>query len=155
PDYVRLCDPNEAQQYLDTGVIRLISLAPEFEENRWLIEECTRRGITASVAHTNATYEQALKGIEYGISHSTHTFNAMTALHHRNPGVVGAVLSDNSVNCELIADNIHVHAGAIKTLWHAKGRDRVVLISDAMRAAGMPDGEYKLEDLTAFVKDGR
>ena len=154
PDFVRLCDPQEAQQYLDSGVIRLISLAPEFEDNYWLIKQCVDRGITASIAHTSATYEETLSGIEQGIRHSTHTYNAMTGLHHRKPGVVGAVLGDDRVYCELIADNIHVHPGAMRTLWRAKGRDRLILISDSMRAAGMPDGEYKLEDLTAIVKNG-
>jgi len=155
PDFVRLCDPDEAQHYLDSGVLRVVSVAPEFLENHWLIEQCKSRGITASIAHTMATYEETLAGIEAGISQSTHTYNAMTSLNHRKPGVVGAVMSDDRVNCELIADNIHVHPAAMKALWYAKGRDKISLISDAMRAAGMPEGEYKLEDLTAFVKDGK
>lgn len=155
PDYVRLCSPQEAQQYFDSGVLRIVSLAPEFTENHWLIEQCKRLGITASIAHTNATYEQALNAIDLGMSQSTHTYNAMTGLHHRNPGVVGAVLGDKRITGELIADNIHVHHGAMKSLWQAKGADGITLISDAMRACGMPDGEYKLDDLRAFVKDGR
>lgn len=155
PDFVRLCDPIEAKQYFDLEVIKIVSLAPEFEENHWLLERCVQDGVTASIAHTNASYEETMKSIEAGISHSTHTYNAMPPLHHRKPGVLGAVLSDNRVLCELIADNIHVHPGAMKTLWRAKGRDRVVLITDSMRAAGMPEGEYRLDDLTATVKDGR
>lgn len=155
PDFVRLCDPDEAQEYLDSGIIRIISLAPEFPENHWLIEQCKTMGITTSIAHTTASYEETLAGIDAGISQSTHTYNAMTGLHHRKPGVVGAVMGDERVTCELIADNIHVHPGAMKALWNAKGHDKINLISDAMRAAGMPEGEYKLEDLTAFVKEGK
>ena len=155
PDYVRLCDPDEAQAYFDSGVLRIVSLAPEFAENHWLIEKCNHEGVTASIAHTNASYEEALSAIDLGMSQSTHTYNAMTGLHHRNPGVVGAVLGDERVTCELIADNIHVHQGAMKALWQAKGANSITLISDAMRACGMPDGEYKLDDLTAYVKDGR
>lgn len=155
PDFVRPCNPSEAQQYFDQEVLKIVSLAPEIEENHWLIEQCLQAGITASIAHTSASYEETMENINRGISHSTHTYNAMTPLHHRDPGVVGAVLSDNRVMCELIADNIHVHPGAMKTLWRVKGRDRVVLITDAMRATGMPEGEYRLDDLTATVKDGR
>lgn len=155
PDYVRLCDSVEAQAYFDSGVLRIVSLAPEFTENHWLIEQCNHAGVTASMAHTTATYEQAIAAIDLGMSQSTHTYNAMTGLHHRNPGVVGAVLGDERVTCELIADNIHVHQGAMKALWQAKGAKGITLISDAMRACGMPDGEYKLDDLTAYVKDGR
>lgn len=155
PDYVRLCDPDEAQAYFDTGVLRIISLAPEFTENHWLIDKCNHEGVTASIAHTNASYEVALSAIELGMSQSTHTYNAMTGLHHRNPGVVGAILADERVTCELIADNIHVHHGAMKSLWQAKGADCITLISDSMRASGMPDGEYKLDNLTTFVKEGR
>ena len=154
PDYVRLCSPDEAEQYFNSGVIRIVSLAPEFQENHWLIEQCNHRGITASLAHTKATYEQALTAFDLGLSQSTHTFNAMTHLLPREPGVVGAVMSDERVTCELIADGIHVYEGAMKVLWRAKGAERINLISDAMRACGMPDGEYKLDALTAFVKDG-
>ncbi|MGJ3239033.1 MAG: N-acetylglucosamine-6-phosphate deacetylase [Anaerolineae bacterium] len=155
PDHVRLCHPDEARHYLDSGVVRMISLAPEFPENHWLIEQCAQRGITASIAHTSATYQQAQQAIADGVHHSTHTFNAMTGLHHREPGVVGAVLTDDRVTCELIADNIHVHAGAMRLLWQVKGRERTILISDAMRATGMPDGPYLLEDLAVQVTDGR
>ena len=152
---MRLCDTDEAMQYFDKGILKIVSLAPEFPENEWLIEACKASGISASIAHTNATYKQAIQSIDHGIQRATHTYNAMTSLHHRQPGVVGAALSDDRVHCELIADNIHVHPAAMKTLWRAKGRDKITLISDAMRAAGLSDGEYMLEDLIATVKDGR
>ena len=154
PEHIRLAHHEEANALLDTGVIRLLSLAPEFEENQWLIAECVARGITSSIAHTNATYEQALHAFALGITHSTHTFNAMTGLHHRLPGVVGAVMGDARVRCELIADLVHVHEGAIRALFAAKGTSGLILITDAMRASGMPDGQYALGEHTVTVADG-
>jgi len=153
-ELIRRVNPDEATEWLDIRVIRIVSLAPEFAENHWLIEECVRRGIIVSAAHTDATYEQTIKGIDLGITHSTHTYNAMSPLNHREPGVVGAMMSDTRVRCELIADNIHVHPIAGRILWQAVGLERIVLISDAIRAAGMPDGEYPVDDRTIFVRGG-
>jgi N-acetylglucosamine-6-phosphate deacetylase len=155
PDYVRLCKPDEAKQYFESGLLRIVSLAPEFVENGWLIDICVEQGIVASIAHSNATYEGALQAIERGIRHATHTFNAMRALHHREPGIVGAVMSDERVYCELIADNIHVHPVVMDLLWRAKGRDKLILISDAMRATGIGDGHYVLGELAVTVKEGK
>lgn len=153
-DSIRRADREEATRWLDTGVIRIVSLAPEFEENHWLIEECVRRGIAVSAAHTDATYEQMVRAIELGVTRSTHTFNAMSPLNHREPGVVGAVMSDDRVHCELIADNIHIHPIAGRILYKAVGLERITLISDAIRAAGMPDGEYPVDDRTIHVQGG-
>src|SRR5690554_6040621 len=86
--HIRTAPRDEALAYLDTGVIRLVALAPEFEENHWLIEECVRRGITVSAAHTAATYEQMRDAVARGLTHATHTYNAMTGLHHREPGTL-------------------------------------------------------------------
>lgn len=152
--YIRQAQQAEALSYLDKGVIRLLSLAPEFEENHWLIQECARRGITVSTAHTSANYAQTMQGIELGITHATHTYNAMTGLHHRDPGTLGAVMSSPKVRCELIADNIHVHPAAMDVLWRIKGADHLILISDAVRAAGMPDGKYPVDERSIYVKDG-
>jgi N-acetylglucosamine-6-phosphate deacetylase len=155
PEFVRLCRAEEAQQYIDTGVLRIISLAPEFPENHWLIAECVRQGISASVAHTNASYAEAIHGINLGIRHATHTYNAMTGLHHREPGTLGAVLGDNRVRCELVADGVHVHEGAMRILWKVKGVRHTLLITDAMRATGLGNGNYKLGDLDVIVRDGK
>ena len=152
--YIRRAERAEATAYLDADVIRLISIAPEFEENHWLIDECVQRGITVSAAHTNATYQQMRDAIAMGITHATHTYNAMTGLHHREPGVLGAVMESSAVRCELIADNIHVHPAAMNVLWSAKGKDRLILITDSMQAAGMPDGSYKLGDYSVTVANG-
>jgi len=113
-DLIRQADPIEALPWLDLDVIRLLSLAPEFAENQWLIETCVARGITVSIAHTDANYEEALSAIQQGVTHSTHTFNAMPPLLHREPAVLGVVLNDRRVRCELIADLVHVHPAMIR-----------------------------------------
>jgi len=154
PAVIRRADPTEYCPWLDTGVIRLVSLAPEYSENLALLRECVARGITVSAAHTDATYEQMQTAIDAGLSHSTHTFNAMRPLGHRDPGVVGAVLSDDRVTCELIPDGIHVHSGAIRVLTAAKPAHGVILITDAMRAAGLPDGPYQIDAGPVTLKDG-
>jgi N-acetylglucosamine-6-phosphate deacetylase len=148
PSQIRRASREEALAFLDYGVVRLVALAPEYEENLWLIAECVRRGITVSAAHTAATYDEIVRAVALGLTHATHTFNAMGTLHHREPGVVGAVLSLDRIACELIADNIHVHPAAQRILHAAKGTDRVILITDAVRGAGLPDG-------TAYAQDGR
>lgn len=151
---IRRADRDEAIPWLDLDVIRLVSVAPEYPENLWFIEECTRRKITVSLAHTSAKYNDVIRAVELGLTHSTHTFNAQTPLNHREPGVVGAVLDSDRIRCELIADNIHVNPVAMRILWKIKGRDGVVLVSDAVRVAGLPDGTYKLDDREVQVIDG-
>lgn len=151
---VRRADREEALAFLDLDIIRLLALAPEFPENHSLISECVRRGVTVSLAHTTATYQQVVAAAALGLTHSTHTFNAMTPLNHREPGSVGAVLALPEIYCELIADNIHVHPAAMRILYAAKGPDRVVLITDSVRSAGMPEGEYLIDERTVVVRDG-
>jgi N-acetylglucosamine-6-phosphate deacetylase len=151
---VRRANQEEALSFLNLDVIRLLALAPEYEENRWLISECVRRGITVSVAHTTATYDQIVEAAALGLSHSTHTYNAMTGLSHREPGTLGAVMALPEIYCELIADNIHVHPAAMQILFAAKGADRIVLITDAVRGAGLAEGSYSIDDRTVMVKDG-
>jgi N-acetylglucosamine-6-phosphate deacetylase len=152
--YIRRASRDEALMFLDMNVIRLLALAPEFEENRWLIRECSRRGVTVSAAHTSATFEEMSEAVALGLSQATHTFNAMTGLHHREPGTLGAAMALPEIACELISDNIHVHPAAMKILWRVKGRDRVILITDSIRGAGMPDGEYRIDERLIFVRDG-
>lgn len=151
---VRRADREEALAFMNTNIIRLLALAPEYEENQWLITEAVQRGITVSVAHTTATYDQIVQAAALGLSHSTHTYNAMTGLSHREPGTLGAVMTLPQIYCELIADNIHVHPAAMQVLFAAKGPDCIVLITDAVRSAGMPEGEYRIDERIVMVKDG-
>lgn len=151
---VRRTARGEALAFLDLGVIRLTTVAPEFQENEWFIQECVRRGVTVSLGHTAATYEQARQAVRLGVSHATHTYNAMTGLNHREPGTLGGVMTSPEINCELIADNIHVHPAAMQILLACKGANRLILITDAIRAAGLPEGEHRLDERTVTVKDG-
>lgn len=136
------------------GLIRMMTLAPEVEGNMDCIEWLRKNNIVAACGHTDAEYEEILEAKKRGLQHAVHTFNAMKPLHHRNPGTVGAVLTDDDISCEIIADGHHVHPACIDLLFRAKGRDRLILITDAMSAAGMEDGEYNLGDLKVRVKDG-
>ncbi len=154
PVNIRRADRDEALALLDLDVVRLLALAPEFTENHWLIRECAKRGITVSAAHTSATYADMRRAVELGITQATHTCNAMTGLHHREPGTLGAVLTLPEINAELIADNIHVHPAVIDVIYRCKGADHVILITDAIRGAGMPDGDYPIDERTITIKDG-
>jgi N-acetylglucosamine-6-phosphate deacetylase len=144
PEFIRLASMTEVQELLDTGIVRLIAIAPEFAENRQIIGACMRRGVTVAIAHTAASFEEAIASFDLGIAQVTHTYNAMTPLHHRDPGVVGAALADPRVRCEIICDLLHVDAGAIKVLFNAKGTSGTMIITDAMSATGLGDGEYGL-----------
>ncbi len=152
---IRRAGREEALAWLDTGVVRLIALAPEYEENLWLIEECARRGITVSAAHTTAGYAELQRAVRHGLRQVTHCFNAMIGLGHRELGTVGAAMALDEINCELIADNLHVHPAAINILVQVKGPERVILITDAIRGAGMVEGEYAIDaERLVRVQDG-
>lgn len=134
---------------------RLVTLAPELPRASEAIDYLRRAGVTVSIGHTDATFEEAMAAFDQGASHVTHTYNAMRPLHHRDPGVVGAAfLSGPSVLCEVIADGIHVHPKAIETLVRLKGAAGICLVTDAIAAAGMPEGEYELGRLQVTVKNG-
>ena len=130
-----------------------ITLAPEVEGAKELIKYLTDKGIAVSMGHTKATYEEALEGIKCGACHSTHLYNAMTPFTHRAPGVVGATF-DTDITTETISDGIHISYPALRTAYRQKGTDKVLLVSDAMEACGMPDGKYSLGGQEVIVKNG-
>ena len=133
-------------------ILRLVTVAPELEGSLEFIKETAKMGIKVSLGHTDCDFERAMEAIDAGASHFTHLFNAMTPLNHRAPGAVGAALASDTY-CELIADTIHVHPGLFSLVAKAKS-DKLVLITDSMRAAGMPDGNYTLGGQAVTVKDG-
>jgi N-acetylglucosamine-6-phosphate deacetylase len=151
---IRLAERDETQAIFDTDVVRLVSLAPEFAPNLDFLDACVAHGIVVSHAHSAADYDQTCVAIRRGLCHATHTFNAMTGFAHRAPGAVGALLNADTVRCELIADGIHVHPAAMQLLWRAKGRDGIMLVTDAIRATGLPEGRYPLLDREIIVQDG-
>ncbi|NFN85834.1 N-acetylglucosamine-6-phosphate deacetylase [Clostridium sporogenes] len=135
-------------------VIKIITLAPEMDEDfKFLKDIKENTNIVLSIGHSDATYEQAMESIDNGISRATHTFNAMTPLHHRKPGIVGAIMNTD-IYCELIADNIHVHKGSINVLSKIKGKDKIILITDSMRAGCMKNGIWELGGQKVIVKNG-
>lgn len=136
------------------GQIKLMTVAPEVPGAIELVEEAVRRGVCVSIGHSNAESETALRAIRAGARHATHTFNAMRAFDHREPGIIGAVLSSAHTYAEIIADGIHVAPAALSMFLRCKGVDRAVLVTDAMSATGMPDGTYQLGSFAVEVKDG-
>jgi len=137
------------------NMIRLVTVAPEMPGAIGFIKYLCKQGIIASVGHTNATYVQTQAGIQAGLSHVTHTFNAMRGLHHREPGVVGAALTSPELTVEVIADGIHIHPIVLKILTKIKESEKVVLITDAMRAAGLKEGTYDLGGQEVIVAKGQ
>lgn len=142
-------------------IVKLFTVAPEVEGAAECIQKVTKEtDVLVSMGHTNATYEEAVAGIEKGVRHTTHLFNAMTALSHRSPGVVGAALADDKVSTELIADTFHVNKGLFSLVAKLKG-EKLCLITDCIRAGGMPDGDYTLggqpvhkEGIKCLMPDG-
>lgn len=155
-DYLKLPSQNEFKEVFEASnrSVRIITLAPELDGARELMHMLRHLGITISIGHSNATYKETVEAIKHGVTHATHTFNAMRGFHQREPGVVGAVLVHDRLTAELISDNFHVHPAAMKLLIKTKGTDKIVLVTDAIQASGMADGEYKLGEQNVFVKDG-
>ncbi len=136
----------------NADIITYVTLAPEMDEDHSCIKKLAAESdVLISMGHTDAKYEEAMGAVKDGVSHATHLFNAMSALAHRNPGVVGAALTSDSVSVEVIADTFHINPGLYSMVAKLKG-DKMVLITDCTRAGGMPDGEYELGGQPIFLK---
>ena len=141
-------------QELSGGIVRLVDIAPEQPGGLAFIRE-VKDLCAVSIAHTTANYDQAKESFDVGITHATHLFNAMSGLHHRDPGVVGAVFDDSRVYAELICDGFHIHPAALRAAFQVLG-DRALVISDSMRANGMPEGEpFDLGGQMVTVREGK
>ena len=137
-----------------TETVRLITLAPERAGSETFIRRAAEAGIHVSIGHTDAGAEETHRAADLGADHVTHLFNAQTPLHHRSPGVPGAALSDGRLWCEMICDGVHLHADTVRLVVRCKGAERAVAITDAMEAAGMPDGTYTLGGQQVSVRGG-
>ncbi len=137
-----------------SGNISMITLAPEMPGALDLIKHAVDLGIKVSLGHSSATYDQAIAAADAGATHVTHAYNAMSGLHHRRPGMVGAMLSSNKLTVDVILDGFHIHLAAAKILMKCKGKDGIALITDATMAAGMPDGEYELGGQRVICRNG-
>ncbi len=153
--YIRPPNLAEFTELLAAGPIRMITLAPEELGADLLIAAALQQHVKVVLGHTNATYEACETAIAAGVSQATHTYNAMSGLHQRHPGTLGAVLSNDAIYAQLISDNFHVHPAAMKILARCKGVARTILITDAMRATGLVDGEYDLGGQMVIVKNGQ
>ena len=138
----------------DIGAVRLITLAPERKGSREFIRRAAAAGIHVSIGHTVATAEQTHQAADWGADHVTHTFNAQTPLLHRSPGVPGAALTNDRLYCEMICDGVHLHRDTVRLLARCKGPERAVAVTDAMEAAGLPEGEYALGGRKVYVCGG-
>ena len=136
------------------GHLRVITLAPELPGALAVIKAATQAGVRVAVGHTDATAEVTMAAIDAGATHATHLFNGMRPLHHREPGAVGALLDRREVTCEVIADGVHLDDITVRLAVRAAGPGRLVLVSDAMAAAGMPDGRYQLGSQRVTVAGG-
>ena len=136
------------------GHLHVITIAPELPGAPGLIKAAVRAGVTVAVGHTDATADVTSAAVDAGATHATHLFNGMRPLHHREPGPAGALLNRDEVTCEVIADGVHLHDAMIRLAARAAGPGRLVLITDAMAAAGMPDGSYRLGSMLVDVAGG-
>src|SRR2546426_5826979 len=136
------------------GHIRVMTIAPELPGAPEVIADAARRGVCVSLGHSDADLKAARAGIAAGARHATHTFNAMRPLRHRDPGILGAVLTDSNLSADIIADGLHVDPAIVQLFLQAKGQDRAVFITDSTAATGMPDGTYKIGTLEMEVKRG-
>lgn len=155
-EYVKAPDIQAFEAYNEAsgGAIKIVTLAPEVEGAEAFVRHLSKKGIVASIGHTGAKSADVEKAIKSGAKNVTHTYNAQTALHHREIGTVGSAMLFDELNCELIADTIHVSVPAMRLLVKNKPLDKLTLITDAMRAKGLPDGESELGGQKVFVKDG-
>lgn len=144
----------QAWQEKHPGLIKMLTLAPERKGAKKTIAWMAENGIIAAAGHTDAYYADILSAADAGLTHAVHTYNAMRGLHHREPGTLGAVLTDDRIYAEIIADGEHVHPAAIAVMLASKPLDKVIIVTDAIEAAGMPDGTYELGGLAVVVKDG-
>lgn len=137
------------------GHVGVLTIAPELDGALEVITEANKRGVCVSIGHSDADLAAARAGISAGARHATHTFNAMRPLDHRAPGILGEVLSNSNLSADIIADGVHVHPSVVRLFLEAKGEERAVLITDAISAAGMPDGPYQLGGMDVEVRDGK
>lgn len=151
------CDAGICRRFLNAseGLVKFVGIAPERNEKAQEFIRQMKDEVHISLAHTNADYDTAMEAFEAGADHAVHLYNAMPAFTHRKPGVVGAVSDSAHVNAEMICDGVHIHPSVVRATFKMLGADRIVLISDSMRATGMPDGQYTLGGLDVNVAGGK
>jgi N-acetylglucosamine-6-phosphate deacetylase len=157
PRWIRNPDASELERLIDASndTIRMVTVAPERPGGEEFVRFAVERGIVVAAGHSDASYDELMESVDWGVSHCTHSYNGMRGLHHREPGLVGGLLDVDELTCELIADGLHVHPAAARLLHRVKGSGRLLFITDATAAAGMPDGTYELGGIPIDVRAGR
>ena len=154
PANLRSVDLGFLRELLRSEKVKLMTLAPELPKSLEGIELLLEEGAVASAGHTEATYEKVMRAADAGLRLGTHLYNAMRSLAHREPGTVGALLTHDRIRTGIIADGVHVHEAAIRLAHRAKGSESLILVTDAMEAAGMPQGDYELGGRKVRLEDG-
>lgn len=156
PEWLRAPNEAETERLLELAgdTLRIVTVAPELPGAAGLIRRLVASGVTVSIGHTDADYTQARAAIGLGLTHATHCFNAMRPLHHREPGPLGAIVEDERVCGELIADGVHVHPAALRLLMRALGPERAIVVTDALSCAGLRDAVFSFAGQPARVVDG-
>lgn len=154
PSMIRKPDKEEYQTWFDSGVVKIVTCAPEVEGCQEFIKESVANDVRIAVGHSQATYEQVIAAADLGVTQATHIFNGMVGLHHRDPGTVGGVLDDDRILAQVICDGVHLHPAVVRLVLRGKTRSGVVLITDAVRGAGLPDGDYENKGQRFSVRDG-
>jgi len=156
-EFIRNGDMAEINEFMEAANhhIRVVAIAPELDGSLEIIRRLTQDGVKVALGHSNASYAEAEAGILAGGSIATHLYNGMRAFSHREPAIVGAVLTSDQIAAEMIVDMIHLHKAAIQLAYRSKGSEQLILVSDAMRATGLKDGEYDLGGQTVHVTDGK
>jgi N-acetylglucosamine-6-phosphate deacetylase len=154
PANLRPVDLGLVKDFVRSGVVRMVTFAPELSDAREAVRLFLEGGITSSAGHTDATYEEILSAMDSGLRVGTHLYNAMSPFAHRAPGAVGALLADDRARAGIIFDGVHAHEGALRVAYRQKGPEGLALVTDAMEAAGMPSGEYELNDRKVRLDGG-
>lgn len=154
PSHLRAAQKSEFEHWFEIGGVKLITIAPEIQGSKELIEFGIQHGAEFAIGHSGASFEQVIDAANRGVRQSSHTFNGMGRLDHRQPGTVGGVLLDDRIFAQIIADGIHVHPVLVDLLIRVKGVERTILITDSIRATGISDGNYALGDLEINVQKG-
>ena len=153
PENIRNPKLEEFNRYYEDSecTIKIITMAPELDGADEVIKRASELGVVVSAGHTNANNAEMKHAFEVGVSMGTHLYNAMSAMNHREPGTVGALLCNSDIKCELICDFVHVHPDVVKLTYGIKGKDKINVITDAEIAAGFPDGDYQVNGRTLSV----
>ncbi len=156
PKYMKEPDLELMKKYYEVAQdhIEIMTIAPELKNMRSLALFCTKKGTVLAAGHSNATYDNMLEGMQAGILHSTHFFNAMRRLHHRDPGVVGAIMIHPNVSCEVIADGYHLHPAIVKLLRRVKPINKIILVTDSLKPTKQTTGKLLANDEEVYIEKG-